>query len=30
MDVKNYEVKHRRLIFIRYGCRLKKEIRIDF
>lgn len=30
MDDENYEIKHRRLIFIIYGRELKKEITIGF
>lgn len=29
MDDENYEIKHRRLIFIVYGRRLKKEITLN-
>jgi len=30
MDDENYEIKHRRLIFIIYGRSIKKEITISF
>ena len=30
MDDENYEIKHKRLIFIIYGLSIKKEITISF
>jgi len=30
MDDENYEIKHRRLIFIIYGLKHKKEVTISF
>ena len=30
MDDENYETKHRRLVFIGYGCRIEKENIINF